>query len=511
MRFMGVDMGTSGCKAVVFDENWNVVCQAYREYPMSFPGEGLLELDAERVWREICQVIREANSKAAGEIAALAVSAIGDVIIPVDEKNNSVRCSIVDFDPRGGDEIRNFSEEFGKYSFYQTNGMPPLYLGSLAKILWIRDHEPEVYKKAARWATYEDFIIAKLGLPPVASYSEVSRTMLFDIRKKDWAEDILNKIPLTREMLPIPRPSGTVIGHLPKEMADNLGFKGEVQVVTGGHDMICAAVGAGLDEEQPGTAIDIAGTIEGLVAAMPAANTCPVMLENLFPCYPGFSGYVTFSVNLTAGCVVRWYRNQVAPEEYEWCKENKINFYEYMQREMNPDRPGKLNVLPHFSGSGNPFFQANGVGAMYGLNLDTTREDIARAIVEGLAYELRLHLEAYAQAGIHLDTIRSVGGGATIDRQLQLKANITGLRVVKGAVAEASALGAAAYAAVGAGALSNPAEAYQKVKQKEIVFYPNQEARRRFGQQFEIYRKLAYSINELDAFRELREIEALYQ
>ena len=80
MRFMGVDMGTSGCKAVVFDENWNAVCQAYREYPMSFPGEGLLELDAERVWREICQVIREANSKAAGEIAALAVSAIGDVL-----------------------------------------------------------------------------------------------------------------------------------------------------------------------------------------------------------------------------------------------------------------------------------------------------------------------------------------------------------------------------------------------------------------------------------------------
>lgn len=498
MWIMGVDMGTSGCKAVVFDENWNIVCQAYREYPMAFPGEGLLELDAERVWLEIRNVIREVNEKAAQPVRALAVSAIGDVIIPVDANGNSVRRSIVDFDARGGEEIKEFAEAFGRQRFYNLCGMPPLYIGSLAKMLWLRKHEPEVWNKAARWSTYEDFIVCKLGLPATASYSEAARTMLFDLRKKTWAADILDAISITEQMLPAVKPSGSPIGQLPEEMAHELGFRESVTVVTGGHDMVCAAVGAGLDEENPEEAVDIAGTIEGLVAAMPTANTCPEMLENLFPCYPATSGYVTFSVNLTAGCIVRWYRDLINPEEYAQCKANGVNFYEYMQRKMDTEFPGSVLLLPHFSGSGNPFFCADGLGAVYGLTLDTDRADIARAIVEGLAYELRLHLEAYERAGIRLKSIRAVGGGASIDRQLQLKANITGMTVIKGAVTESSALGAAAYAAAGMGIIANPADAYRRVKVGEKVFYPQPQAHERFQKQFMKYRKLAYAVNELD-------------
>lgn len=498
MWIMGVDMGTSGCKAVVFDENWNIVCQSYREYPMVFPGEGLLELDAERVWQEICTVIAEANTQSPQPVQALAVSAIGDVIIPVDANGDSVRNSIVDFDARGGKEIREFAETFGMQRFFDRCGMPPLYVGSLAKMLWIRKNEPEVWEKAERWSTYEDFIVAKMGLPATVSFSNAARTMLFDVRAKCWAKDILDAIPMSEEKLPAVLPSGTRIGELPEKTAARLGFVAPVTVLTGGHDMVCAAVGAGLDEENAEEAVDIAGTIEGLVAAMPEANTRPEMLENLFPCYPATTGYVTFSVNLTAGCIVRWYRDLINPEEFVYCKENGINFYEYMQREMDPASPGSVLLLPHFSGSGNPFFCPDGLGAIYGLTLDTRREDIARAVVEGLAYELRLHLEAYERAGIRLKSIRAVGGGASIDRQLQLKANITGLTVVKGAVRESSALGAAAYAATGMGVLRNPAEAYHRVKEGEKVFYPDPEAHERFQSQFTKYRQLAYAVNRLD-------------
>lgn len=498
MWIMGVDMGTSGCKAVVFDENWSIVTQAYREYPMIFPGEGLLELDAERVWQEICAVIRDANAAAAQPVEALAVSAIGDVIIPVDENGNSVRYSIIDFDARGGTEITAFAEAFGKQRFFDCCGMPPLYMGSLAKMLWIRAHEPEVWEKAKRWSTYEDFIVGKMGLPATVSYSNAARTMLFDIRAKRWAQEILAAIPMAEEKLPAVLPSGAPIGLLPEASAKQLGFTAPVTVLTGGHDMVCAAVGAGLDEENTEEAVDIAGTIEGLVATMPEANTRPEMLENLFPCYPATTGYVTFSVNLTAGCIVRWYRDLIHPEEYARCKAEGKNFYEFMQREMDPTVPGTILLLPHFSGSGNPFFCPEGLGALYGLTLDTRREDIARAVVEGLAYELRLHLEAYERAGIRLKAIRAVGGGATIDRQLQLKANITGLTVIKGAVTESSALGAAAYAAAGMGIVNNPAEVYHRVKAGEKVFYPDAEAHARFQKQFHKYRQLAYAVNELD-------------
>ena len=119
---MGIDMGTSGCKAVVFDSDWKVVSQAYREYPMHFPGEGLLELDAELVWERIREVIREANEKAAVPVVAIAVSAIGDVIIPLDEQGKSIRYSIVDFDARGGVEIQAFAERFGRQRFFNVSG-----------------------------------------------------------------------------------------------------------------------------------------------------------------------------------------------------------------------------------------------------------------------------------------------------------------------------------------------------------------------------------------------------
>lgn len=498
MRFLGIDMGTSGCKAVVFNESWNVVAQAYEEYPLHFPGGNYLELDAELVWEKVSQVIRKVNEKTDEPVTALAVSAIGDVIIPVDKNGKSIRYAIIDFDLRGKKEIADFVERYGREDFYETSGMPPLYIGSLAKILWLKEHEPEIFASAARWATFEDFIMQKMGMEPVASYSEVSRTMLFDIRKKIWSSDICNAVPLDTGKLPVSMKSGTAVGELPLHMREKLGFSSSVLVAVGGHDMVCAAVGAGLDEKEPGIAVDIAGTIEGVVAALPTANTSMEMCDQAFPCYVGYRDYVTFSVNLTAGCITRWCRDVLMADEYALCLKKGLNFYEYMQRAMKEDEPGNVFLLPHFSGSGNPFFDADAKGALYGLTLDTTRADLGRALVEGLAYEVRMQLEAYEKAGISIDTLRAVGGGAAIDRQLQLKANITGKKIVKCSVTEASAMGAAIFAAIGAKALNSPAECRQFTEMKEKAFLPQKESAEKFEKAYSTYKKLAHAIHDME-------------
>ncbi|MBQ7475447.1 MAG: hypothetical protein IJS78_05950 [Clostridia bacterium] len=495
MYLMGIDIGTSGCKAVVFDNEWRAVCRAYREYSVTFGPGGRLDLDAETVFDKMCEVIREANRSSPGAVAAFAVSAIGDVVVPVGEDDVSVRPSIIDFDPRGDAEIKSFCESFGRERFFTINGMPPLYIGSIAKILWLRDHEPENYAKVKRWATYEDLMISKLGLPPTVSWSEASRTMLFNIRRKDWSDEILAAIPMKREQLPTASPSGTVIGVLPDPVADLLGFSRGVTAVVGGHDMVCSAVGAGLDENDPGVAVDIAGTIEGVVTAMREPNTSAEMLESYFPCYPGGRNYVTFSVNLTAGSVVRWFRDNVAPDWYAECRATGRDFYSYMQRTMDPSAPGELTVIPHFEGSGNPFFSADSRGVIYGLTLDAKREDVGRAVIEGLALDLRLQIETFGRAGIKIGAIRAVGGGATIDRQLQLKANVTGLPVIKGHVSDSSTLGAAAYAAYGMGGLSDPSEAYRRIGGDEKTFYPDRAAHERFLGRYEFYRRLMYAVN----------------
>ena len=498
MYLMGIDIGTSGCKAVVFDEKWRVVCRAYREYSVSFVSGNLRDFDAETVFDGMCEVIREANRSSPEPVGAFAVSAIGDVIVPVGDDEISVRPSIIDFDPRGDVEIARFCESFGREKFFSINGMPPLYIGSLAKILWLRDHEPENYAKVKRWATYEDLMISKLGLPPTVSYSEASRTMLFDVRKKDWSDEILAAVPIDRKLLPKAMPSGSVIGVLPDPVADLLGFSRGVYAAVGGHDMVCSAVGAGLDENEPGVAVDIAGTIEGVVAALPEANTSHEMLDSFLPCYLGGKNYVTFSVNLTAGSVVRWFRDNVAPDWYAECRASGRDFYEDMQRTMDPATPGELTLIPHFEGSGNPFFSTASRGVLYGLTLDTKREDVGRAVIEGLALDLKLQLETFENAGIKIKAIRAVGGGATIDRQLQLKANVTGVPVIKGYVADSSTLGAAAYAAVGMGVISDPSEAYRAINEHEKIFTPDEEAHERFSKRYALYRRLAFTVNEPD-------------
>ena len=498
---MGVDMGTSGCRAVVFDEKWNIACTAYREYPFFFPGNGLIELDAEVVWQRLTEVIAEANSKAKTPVGALAISAIGDVIIPVDRYGTPIRHSIVDFDCRGQAEIACFANAFGRQRFFETTGMPPIYIGSLAKILWIKKNEPSLFENTVRFATYEDYIIGRLGMEPAVSLSEAARTMLLDIRKKDWADEILEKVPIGKQQLAKPVPSGTRLGALGESMCRKLHFAGKVELVSGGHDMVCAAVGAGLNEDTPELAVDIAGTIEGIVASMKEPNTSKKMLDNLLPCYPAYKSYITFSVNLTAGCVMRWYRDKLAEEENRYCRKNGLNIFEYMQSKVDTLVPGKLIVLPHFSGSGNPGFDPLAQGAMYGMNLDTDKPDIARAIVEGLCYELKTHLDAYRKAGMDIRSIRAVGGGASIDRQLALKANILQIPVRKGVVRESSAMGAAAYAAAAMGELNNPFQAFLSIAAEEKVFEPDTRAAALFEQAYLQYAQFADAVRSFERIR----------
>ncbi len=496
---MGVDMGTSGCKAVVFDRKFNIVCEAHREYALSFPGEGLLELDPQVVWDNIKQVISQANSKTDKPVDALAISAIGDVILPLRYDGTPVRNAIIDFDPRGTQQIKKFAMDFGEGSLFHITGMPPLFIGSLAKILWIKENEPAVYAKVQRWGTFEDFIVQKLGRKPSVSYSEASRTMLFDIRDKIWSKQVMDQIPMDERMLAKAVPSGTKLGKVQAVLATELGFKKPPEIVSGGHDMVCAAIGAGLDERKSKTAVNIAGTIEGVVVAMAQANTGRSMLDNLFPCYPGYDGYVTFSVNLTAGCILRWYRDVIARDTYELCKQNGEDVIEKLLAALDPNTPGDMIFLPHFSGSGNPHFDPGAKGAIYGLTLDSSRSDIVQAMIEGLCFELKLHSNAFAKAGIDISAIRAVGGGAKIDKQLQLKANITGLEVIKGNVTESSALGAAAMAGVAMGAISHPSEAFAAVTKKEKLFKPNEEAVKSFEKAYSRYAALFDKIHDFES------------
>ena len=177
-RILGLDVGTSGCKAIVFDSRWNIVARSFRRSDLIHAGQNGYELDAETVWAKLREAIAEAHAMAGGTTDAVAVSALGDVIIPLDASGMPVRPCILDFDSRGKDEIRDFVRGFGEEKLFAATGMPPLHINSLAKILWIRKNEPHVFRQVRRWATFEDYVLQKLGVRTAVSYSMAARTML---------------------------------------------------------------------------------------------------------------------------------------------------------------------------------------------------------------------------------------------------------------------------------------------------------------------------------------------
>ena len=503
-RMLGLDVGTSGCKAIVFDDKWKIVARSHRRYDLLRAGENGYELEAETVWTKLREAIAEAQGQAGGNTEAVAVSALGDVIIPLDGSGTPVRPCILDFDPRGKDEIRDFAKAFGEARLYQLTGMPPIHINSLAKILWLRKNEPRTCERVRRWATFEDFILGKLGARTAASYSMAARTMLFDvhrkvwspdvlaartmlfdIHRKTWSPDILAAAGLRERDLPEAVPSGEVIGRLEGRAAGELGFPDGTAVCSGGHDMVCAAVGAGLDVEDRRTALNITGTMEAVIVLTRKPNLDEAARKNLYPSYPAWNEYLSLSLSLTSGSVLDWYRDLLPGKAFA---------YSELLKELDSAKPGELLLFPHFSGLCNPVFDPDARGFLYGLSLNTTWRDLAQGIVEGLCYDLKSHLQGFRDAGLPIEALKVVGGGSSSDAWMQLKANITGLELIRAEIHEASAMGAAAFCGKAIGAIDNPYKASGLMGLKQARFVPVPEAARRFEEKFQRYRRLQESL-----------------
>jgi xylulokinase len=486
-RMLGLDVGTSGCKAIVFDSRWNIIARSFRRYDLIHVGENGYELEAETVWGKLREAIAEAHGLAGGKTDAVAVSALGDVIIPLDAAGTAIRPCILDFDPRGKDEIRDFVQGFGAAKLFETTGMPPLHINSLAKILWIRKNEPHTFRQVRRWATFEDYILQKLGGKTAVSYSMAARTMLFDMHRKTWSTDILAAAGVHERALPQPVPSGEVVAHLTDGAAGELGFSAGAAICSGGHDMVCAAIGAGLDANDRRTALNIMGTMEAVIVLTKTPNLEKEMLRNLYPCYPAWNEYLSLSLNLTSGSVLDWYRNLVPGVRGQGDDGDE---YHELLKDIDSGKPGELLVGPHFSGVCNPVFNPDARGFLYGLSLNTAFRDLAQGILEGLCYDLKSHVEGFRKAGIPIEKLKVVGGGAHSDAWLQLKANIAGLEISRSDILEASAMGAAALCGKAVGLIDDPYKASGLMGLRETRFLPEPEAARRFEEKFVRYLSL---------------------
>lgn len=490
MSLLGIDVGTTGCKAVSFDLDGNILTSAYREYPLHSPQPGWAELDSQQVWSDVKACIREVAANTQNDpITALAVSCQGEAVTPVDADGNMLANSVVSFDTRTEPYVAPWEEKFGREKVFQVTGQPLASLFTALKLQWFRDNQPEVLNKARYILGYEDLVYFMLGVEPSTDYTLAARTLLFDIPNQQWSEEFLDFTGLSREQMPGVKPSGTLLGTVPDHVAEDVGLPKGVQVVTGGHDQPCQMLGAGATEA--GVAAYGVGTVECIGAASDRFLTNETMLQNNICTYhhtcPGL--YQALVYNYTGGILFRWYRDQIAHEELRLSNQSNMDVYDLITRNA-AEEPTNLLVLPHFTTTGVPHFDNRSKGAILGLTLDTTRGQIARAMLEGTTYELRQGVELFHQAGGRIDIFRATGGGAKSDYWMQIKADIMGIPVAVPAVSEAGCLGCAILAGAATGVYSSIREAAGQLARIKKTFEPNPENKKRYDERFEWYKEV---------------------
>jgi len=474
MLLLGIDVGTTGAKATVFDENGNQCGYGFEEYGIDYPGQGRAEQDAEQVWQITKRVITQATQESGPAITALSVSVQGDAVIPINSGRRALAPVQLGMDYRGAQESNLCATQFGARHLFDLTGMRPHPLNALIKILWIKEHEPELYDRTWKFVTYADFILAKLGSDEIViDYSMASRTMAFDLHTKKWSEEVLSSLGISVDKLGKPVPSSTITGKVTATLAEELGLNLGTLIVAGGHDQACAALGAGIIKEN--MALDSHGTAEVISTPFVRPHLDDVMFNSYYPCYSHVvpDMYFTFSLNHTGGILLKWFAEGFCYKDEIDAQQMNTRFYEYLLQKA-PDVPAPVMVLPHFNGSGTPTCDLSAKGAIIGLTLDTTRYDIAKAIVESLSFEMRLNIETLGSAGINITQLRCVGGGARSPIGLQNKADITGLPISTLKIREAACLGAAMLAGIASGVYRNANEASNIVVLAD-TYYPRHE------------------------------------
>lgn len=493
MSLLGVDIGTTGCKAAAFSEEGVCLAHAYREYGIHHPGPGLAELDSREVWNKTREALREvAVATRHDPITALSTSSMGEAGVLVTHDRQILGNSILFFDTRGEEYIQALLKAFSRESFYEINRNLPGPNYSMPKLMWLRDHQKDLFQKADRFLLWADAPGFLLGCEPTACHSLASRTLLFDLRKADWSDELLAWSGIARNKLGRIVPGGTVIGTVSDTAAAELGLPGGVKVVSGGHDQCCNALGAGI--VSPGRAVCGLGTFECITPVCHGIPDAQGMLANGLSLehhvLPDL--YVSFVYN-QAGLLVKWFRDTFARNETAGPGED---IYDLLTTEM-PAPPTRLLVLPYFDPSGPPGFVTDAAGAVIGLKTSTTRGEILKAIMECVTLYFADSLAPLRALGINTGEFVATGGGAKSDAWLQIKADIFGVPILRPRITEASVLGAAMLAGIATGAFARATEGVARFVKTDRVFEPDPGRHQIYQDKLGKYRQLLPALHPL--------------
>lgn len=447
---IGVDLGTTGCKAAVYDEQGATLGESYLEYGLIALSDTMIEQDPQAWWeltmRAIGQALEAANADRSA-VAGIAVSSQGISFVLLDEAGRPLGNAISWLDGRAVEQCAAILDRYGAEDLFRRTGKraAPFYV--LPKLLWIRQHRPDVWRRARRLLLGHDYLVYRLCGERVTDHSLAGGTLLYDLAEEDWSRDLLDAFGIPRKLLPSLCWAGTPVGTLRPSIAAELGLRSGVVVVVGGQDQKCAALGAGITD---GVATVSLGTASAIVQVMERPATDEQMRIPTFP-FVRPARWVMEGVVATAAGSLRWYRDVVA----------RGTSYAALDDEAADVPAGSDGVLffPHLGGASSPHWLSRARGAFHGLSLATTRGHLTRAVLEGIAYQIRENLEITEEVAGPAGRVLLYGGGAKSALWRQIIADVLGRPIGWTATAETAGLGAAMLAGVGCGAFATVDEA----------------------------------------------------
>ena len=507
---MSIDVGTTGCRTIIFDENGKSINQSYQEYKSIYLSSRWIDHDP-KTWLQATQETVKKVIKEIGDdktyLSVIAVTSQRATFIPVDKSGEPLDNAILWQDKRAIEETKYLVNEFGSDGIYHITGLKIDPYFTLPKLLWLKRNKTDIYHHSNMFLSVQDFIIHYLTGEFKTEWTQASRTMLFNIDQLKWDKDLIKSVGIDFTKLPEAIPPGSIVGFVTRVVSKELDLPDGIPVIAAGGDQQCAAIGLGIIET---------GMVEvntGTGSFILAHSDKPVkdVKKRLICSASSLAGkWVLEASILTTGSIYRWFRDILEPSIIKGQKETGINIYQLMDSEAEKEPLGAngLLLIPHFAASAAPYWNPEARGVLFGLSLGHQRSSVIRAILEGIAFEVQKNINIMENNIGRIKEVRISGGLTKSAIFNQIQADIYGKPIVKTCFEEASALGAGIIAATTVGLYDNITSAVE-----HMIHLRDESRKKTIPKNHKIYNELAKihhevycALEKADVYHKLNEV-----
>lgn len=473
-KVIAIDLGTTLVKCFLYDQAGKTL--AFESIPCSltYPGKGYVEQDAELWYDCVCQAISKLiKDYDAEEIEGICISSQGISIVPVDESFHPLHNALSWLDARASEECELLKEKYTEEEWFQITGkfISPLY--TLPKLLWLQKNKPEIFRSAYKFLMPMDYVTARMTGVAVTDHTMAAGTMLYNIEKACWDEEILSCCGIDPALLPEIQMSGMPVKSINEETANKTGLSMKTKVYNGAQDQKIAAFGAEITSQRASLSLGTAGALEIFVRNAQKQTYLP-----FFPYTVPDQTMVEGCIN-TTGAAIQWFKDVLAPE---------LSFDELnAMADSSPIGSNGAYFYPHLSTPGTPHKNRNEYGSISGISLGINKGDLFRCLYEGLAYEIQLNLEYAKKAESDLKELVVFGGAAKSDVFCQIIANVTNLKTIATENGEMGGIGAAKFALQGLG--KDALSFARAASGKEKIYLPDEDAVHEYSKLYKQYMK----------------------